>query len=320
MMIQVITKDREEAVSAVSRVYCPHQLQLDRHARSVTTRLRADSGDGVAHVALEYGARAEVDAESLNGLTLVMHAVRGTATVWQPGQEVQWHGGQTIAVSGNHPTQYVFDGMFAQSTLRLDPADIRRHCEQLLGITLDSDVRFALTPFTPELEALWSPVLAMSVQRTTMSASSVRYLEKLAMDLLLHRCPHNYSHLFEASVRKIPRLAAEAVDFIDSLHDYDLLTVADVASRLGVSARSLERAFRDSLGMGPAQYLRSRRLDRVRRQLEAAGRGTSVTDVAAAHGFYHPGRFAKYYRERFGESPSATVTAATASLSHDGLR
>jgi transcriptional regulator GlxA family with amidase domain len=58
----------------------------------------------------------------------------------------------------------------------------------------------------------------------------------------------------------------------------------------------------------------------VRRQLEGATPGTSVADVAAAYGFYNPGRFAKYYRERYGELPSATVAAATAGLSHVGER
>ncbi|MFI7699992.1 AraC family transcriptional regulator [Nonomuraea sp. NPDC049480] len=315
-MIQIITRDQDEAVSAVSRVYCPHDLQLDRRTRSATTRLRAGAGEGMAYVALEYGAKADVDAGALEGLTLVMHAVRGTGTVRQRGRKVEWRGGQTVVVSGNQPTLYTFGASFAQSTVRLDPADIRLHCEQLLGITLEGDVRFELTPFSAELEALWSQVLAMSVQGVGMPASSHRHLEKLAIDLLLHRCPHNYSHLFAAEGAKVPRLAAQAIDFIDSLPDYDLLTVAEVAARLGVSARTLERAFQESFGMGPAHHLRLKRLDRVRRQLEAAAPGTSVADVAAAYGFYNPGRFAKYYKERYGELPSATI----AGVSHLGER
>jgi len=32
-----------------------------------------------------------------------------------------------------------------------------------------------------------------------------------------------------------------------------------------------------------------------------------VTDVALEHGFVHMGRFAGYYKQRFGCSPSATL-------------
>jgi AraC-like DNA-binding protein len=34
---------------------------------------------------------------------------------------------------------------------------------------------------------------------------------------------------------------------------------------------------------------------------------TSVTDVALRHGFIHMGRFAAYYKQRFGCSPSTSL-------------
>jgi transcriptional regulator GlxA family with amidase domain len=36
---------------------------------------------------------------------------------------------------------------------------------------------------------------------------------------------------------------------------------------------------------------------------------TSVTEVAANHGFAHVSRFAAEYRKRFGENPSRTLRA-----------
>lgn len=55
-------------------------------------------------------------------------------------------------------------------------------------------------------------------------------------------------------------------------------------------------------------YLRGVRLDRV--HLELSTRGGAVTDVAARWGFFHPGRFAQQYRDRFGELPSETAKGA----------
>ena len=63
--------------------------------------------------------------------------------------------------------------------------------------------------------------------------------------------------------------------------------------------------------MSPMAYVQEVRLQRVHRQLRAAAPGTTtVTDVAHAWGFVHLGRFARRYRERFGESPSQTLRAA----------
>lgn len=52
-------------------------------------------------------------------------------------------------------------------------------------------------------------------------------------------------------------------------------------------------------------YLRSIRLNEARRRLlspESADR--SIGDIAAEFGFWHPSRFASYYRDQFGETPS----------------
>jgi transcriptional regulator GlxA family with amidase domain len=49
-------------------------------------------------------------------------------------------------------------------------------------------------------------------------------------------------------------------------------------------------------------------LNATRRALFAAGsEGITVTDVAFAHGFYHPGRFSLQYQNAFGERPSVTL-------------
>ncbi|MFJ9009929.1 helix-turn-helix domain-containing protein [Streptomyces canus] len=42
----------------------------------------------------------------------------------------------------------------------------------------------------------------------------------------------------------------------------------------------------------------------------AAPGTTTVTEVAHVWGFVHLGRFARRYRERYGESPSQTLRAA----------
>jgi transcriptional regulator GlxA family with amidase domain len=86
-------------------------------------------------------------------------------------------------------------------------------------------------------------------------------------------------------------------------------TTADLAALAGVSARTLQAGFQEIVGMSPTAYLRGVRLDRVHQELAAGERG-SVTDVAARWGFFHPGRFAQQYRDRFGVLPSETARRA----------
>ncbi|WP_344411955.1 helix-turn-helix transcriptional regulator, partial [Pseudonocardia ailaonensis] len=85
------------------------------------------------------------------------------------------------------------------------------------------------------------------------------------------------------------------------------LTLADLAAAVGVTARSLQRGFRETLGVSPMAYVRGARLDRVHAELQAAQGPAAVTGVATRWGFFHLGRFAAQYRERFGELPSDTA-------------
>lgn len=52
------------------------------------------------------------------------------------------------------------------------------------------------------------------------------------------------------------------------------------------------------------RFVVERKLAEARRRLQAGGVGADVTHVALGLGFHHMGRFAKLYREAFGETPS----------------
>lgn len=72
--------------------------------------------------------------------------------------------------------------------------------------------------------------------------------------------------------------------------------------------RTLQRGFREQLGVTPREYLNDVRLQRVRDELRAhRPEHATVGEIASRWGFPHPGRFSVIYRQRFGESPSATL-------------
>lgn len=82
--------------------------------------------------------------------------------------------------------------------------------------------------------------------------------------------------------------------------------VNDLALAIGVSRRTMHRAFKDLVGIGPKGYLRLVRLHRFRQTLAQGDACSSVTEAALISGFDHFGRAARYYREQFGELPKQT--------------
>jgi len=85
-------------------------------------------------------------------------------------------------------------------------------------------------------------------------------------------------------------------------------TVTDLCESLHVSPRTLQYAFQKSLGISVAAYVRSVRLDRVRRTLSDPAREVPrISDVATRWGFWHPSQFSRLYFRQFGELPSETL-------------
>ncbi|TWU13389.1 transcriptional regulator EutR [Symmachiella macrocystis] len=98
-----------------------------------------------------------------------------------------------------------------------------------------------------------------------------------------------------------------AEDYIE-LHVSCDIKVRDICQAAGVSERTLQYLFLERFGIGPKEFLKALRLNKVRRQLRSAeSKITKVADVANAWGFWHMGQFAADYRERFEELPSETL-------------
>jgi AraC family ethanolamine operon transcriptional activator len=90
-------------------------------------------------------------------------------------------------------------------------------------------------------------------------------------------------------------------------------TAKELASHVGVTDRTLLRAFQEAYGVSAKKYLMLRELHCIRRIFRAgATHDATVTDVLSRYGIWDFGRFAARYRRQFGELPSETVRRARA--------
>jgi transcriptional regulator GlxA family with amidase domain len=78
---------------------------------------------------------------------------------------------------------------------------------------------------------------------------------------------------------------------------------AATARQVGVSPRRLEGLFRAALGTTPAAHALDLRLQAARRMLTDTRH--PVQEVALRTGFTSPSAFARAFRHRFGQSPTA---------------
>ncbi|CAM5452787.1 HTH-type transcriptional activator RhaS [Streptomyces alboniger] len=306
----------EEARAEVGRAFCPHDLRVVGRSGRLDARMHGVSFADTGLYYLDYGAEVVITPGALEDFYLVQIPLAGSAQI-ACGREQIISTPQLASVPA--PTEHLamrwHEGN-PQLIVWVRRTALEDHLGKLLGRQPRMPLRFDLgMDLTTPAARSWLGIVDM-LRRDVDNPDGmlgrpliVKQLELLLTSQLLLAQPHNYSSALHGE--DAPRIATpsvrKAMEIIEC-HAAEPLTVEDVAEAVGVSVRALQEGFRRHVGTTPVSYLREVRLDRVRAELKAAAPGTlTVTDVAYRWGFFHPGRFAIAYRERFGEHPSQTL-------------
>lgn len=81
-----------------------------------------------------------------------------------------------------------------------------------------------------------------------------------------------------------------------------LITLEDLTRKVFISARQLERAFRQGMGVTPKHYMRIARLGEAFRQIQT-GRPVDMTRISHACGYFDQSHFIREFRAFVGEKP-----------------
>ena len=104
----------------------------------------------------------------------------------------------------------------------------------------------------------------------------------------------------EASLAAFPPIVREAVTFL-RLHLDQQFNLDALASTLGVSPAHLSRLCKKALGMTLTDYLSRLRIEEAKYLLDPSN--NSLSDIAAAVGFYDASHFSNVFRKREDTTP-----------------
>jgi len=163
-------------------------------------------------------------------------------------------------------------------------------------------------------------VFLAAVDHDELDGALAREFEQAMLDEMLRiiadpdctRQPRIDTSTSSAIVEKCHNLAMAEANNMPS--------VIELCERLKVSRRTVQNSFRRVTDTTPLNYLRSLRLNGVRRALmSTTPEALSIGDAASQWGFFHMGHFAEEYQELFGTLPTQTPRAQPAP-SHDSER
>jgi len=179
---------------------------------------------------------------------------------------------------------------------------LKRGGAMRIGASEQSRLRGLLSTVAAGIEDPAGP-LASEVAR--------KQLESCLLDAFLNALRGGCESLVPSPGQRVEgrlRRLRQARDFLSN-RIHQPVSLTDLCRELNLSRRGVELLFHDSMGIGPAAFIRHQRLHGVRRTLKSAMPVAGVVkQTAFAWGFRHMGHFAHEYRTLFGESPSCTLS------------
>lgn len=292
-----------------------HELTLAGGATGLDAAGWARRLRNVSVVDVAYGGEVEIVPEPAGTFVLIQISFAGVGVIRNGSEQVDLRAGAATAVDPTKPVRIRLSADCATRVVRFERSALEAHLRDILGGPLTRPLGFGLGMNVAggDGRALLEDV-AVFVQRLQSnpeiygSAYAATMAEKNLMTRLLLSARHNYrDQLTQEPPRASTSVVRRSIDLIHGHPDWDH-SVGSLAREVGVSARTLERAFRRDTATSPMAYLKAVRLDRAYDELRAAAPDLlSVSAVARRWGFVNRGRFAADYRQRHGEPPSATL-------------
>ncbi|MBT9384313.1 helix-turn-helix domain-containing protein [Pseudooceanicola sp. CBS1P-1] len=152
---------------------------------------------------------------------------------------------------------------------------------------------------------LASTMLRATMETVDSNDSAPLMLSSTLIDLVALAFDECFNGISEGDGR-YGRIVEQAQAMIrERLFDPDF-DVACVPSAIGVSARTLSRAFAQR-GITPAKWMWGQRLEAARTMLRTGNGRHSVSEVAMKCGFNDFSHFSRAFKARYGQTPSATL-------------
>jgi AraC-like DNA-binding protein len=315
---RVATATVDRAAEEIGRIFCPHDLRPLRASGPDFFALHncaAFDGFSINYVA--YGGSVSIDPGCLERFFLLQIPLQGSAQVSTFAREVAAAPGVAASLlSPTVPTRMVWQNDCAQLILLVERKLVEQRAAALAGgaarsVEFDPTVHLkapAAQAVQAQMQALVNLAEGLGAGRKLSPAAAANWREAL-LDSLLTGQRHGLSQAIErfaGESEALPQALRRARDCL-AAHAADPLDLVQLADAAGIGIRALQIGFQRHFGMSISQMLLDLRLAELNARLAAAAPDARIIDIAFDLGFTHVSRMAGAYRQKFGETPSATL-------------
>ena len=303
--------DIDDASEIISKKVSPHRIEVAGHANLVDVHFSGVELDGVALLHAYYGC--SIKAEPKNSEFFYTHTMlRGNSHIRHGDNQCETVEGDTVVLSPSVPYTMHLHEKCDRIIMRIDPARVTSYLSHLLNDEVDDSLIFDLK--VKNSTSWWNTVNYVLAQLESepniLECKQVlRAYSKIIISSLVELHGHNFLENMKSrsDAMMCPEIR-KASEYIEQSVKNNVATI-DVAKHCNVSVRTLQRSFVKHLGVTPTTYIRSVKLEAIHRELQGVRsimKG-NVKRILLDYSIVDFGRFAQYYRKKYGCTPRETI-------------
>lgn len=256
---------------------------------------------------ISYGGSVHVTSPALETIYHLQVLLRGHC-LWRGHQQEHYLApGELLLINPDDPVDLTYSADCEKFILKIPTHLMQAACLEQRWLYPETGVRFLQNRYTlGELDGFVNLLAMVCLEAEAgepMPKVQEHYAQIVAGKML---------SLMKTNVRRAHLSSRDAtfehiVDYIDQHLKQDIDGEA-LARQARMSLRSLYSLFERHAHTTPSNYIRLKKLERVRACLsDDTCNVRNVTELAMDYGFLHLGRFSQSYRQQFGELPSDTL-------------
>ena len=305
------SNDIKDAEKHILEWASPHKLKILGNAADLNISFSAIDLADIHLIRARYGA--SIYGEPVDYRYYYTHTLlRGSSIVEYKGLSEACVKGHSVVLSPSIPYTIRLDDLCDRVVMRIEPAKIKSYLAKVLNYEINTEVEFVCKAgnFQGLSNMIEFILRQISAEPKILQHKAIKdaYSQMIVANLvMLHE--HNLSFKIHQKPEIMPHPQIKtAMDYIQGNCDKNI-SAADVASFCNVTVRTLQRNFIKYLNTTPSKYIRNIKLEKVHEKLlqSAYDKNISVKQALLDLGVIDFGRFANYYRKKYGCTPNETI-------------
>ena len=303
----------DDAHRLIAKHTRPHRIQIADKEDLLDVHFDGIDRGSVTIIHTYYGSAVNIHPDSDCNSYYLQTTLSGKGEIVLGNQKSQTGTGDTVIASPAIPYHMQLKENCSRLAVQIDRSCLEKYLSSILYDEVKEDLVFELQLCSGA--DTWQSTLEYIFTQACLSpfmfqqATVKQAFSDVILSSILELQPHNYSQKLHRDGEKIlPKQLTIAFDYIHE-NIKSPITIAELAKQTNVSVRTLQRNFIRYTQKTPVEYIRDQKLNAIHQILSTCDTRLikgGITRILLDYGISDLSRFAFYYRQKYGCTPSET--------------